>query len=134
MESYQIEVQSLEDVSGEQHYKFKGGRDIIVMNVKSEAEAVAVLSLHLHDTCGFQEVMLPDTAKLVNIKEDNLNRQPTSGDCDTNGYWNDSPETISTQPGFAAWDRNLIFHVIDAKEFWARIIKRESSEDAEGVF
>ena len=65
MKTYKIETQFLEDVSGERHYKFKGGRDLWVENVKGEAEAIAAASYWLQKYGNYTEVLLPHTAKLV---------------------------------------------------------------------
>jgi hypothetical protein len=59
---YEIETQFIEDVSGEHHYKFKGGRSIAVSCVNSEAQAIAAASLWLSENSDYLEVLLPSTA------------------------------------------------------------------------
>ena len=62
MKTFKIETQVIEDVSGERHYKFKGGQDLWIENVKSEAEAVAAASFWVRKYWGYTVVLLPHTA------------------------------------------------------------------------
>ena len=62
---YEIETQFVEDVSGEGHYKFKGGRDIAVSSANGEAQALAAASLWLSQHSSPFEVLLPQTIKEI---------------------------------------------------------------------
>lgn len=75
---YEIETQFIEDVSGEGHYKFKGGRDITVSKASSEAHALATASLWLSQHGRPLELLLPQTIKEV---ENDLDTQHCGDYC-----------------------------------------------------